>query len=75
MAYVGLVPSEHSTGDSVRRRGITKAENRQARRGLIEASARRTAVTVMERTTPASPYRIAAGTSGPHEGDDCCIQQ
>ena len=31
MAYVGLVPSEHSTGDSVRRGGITKAGNNQAR--------------------------------------------
>lgn len=38
MAYVGLVPSEHSTGDSVRRGGITKAGNNQARRALIEAA-------------------------------------
>ena len=38
MAYVGLVPSEHSTGDSVRRGGITKAGNGQARRALIEAA-------------------------------------
>ena len=35
MAYVGLVPSEHSTGDSVRRGGITKAGNNQARRALL----------------------------------------
>jgi transposase len=38
MAYVGLVPSEHSTGDSVRRGGITKAGNGQARRALIEGA-------------------------------------
>src|SRR5262249_29791983 len=36
MAYVGLVPSEHSSGNSVRRSGITKAGNSQARRALIE---------------------------------------
>src|ERR1700726_2187695 len=38
MAYVGLVPTEHSTGDSVRRGGITKAGNSQARRALIEGA-------------------------------------
>jgi len=38
MAYVGLVPSEHSTGDSVRRGGITKVGNSQARRALIEGA-------------------------------------
>jgi len=38
MAYVGLVPSEHSSGDSVRRGGITKACNSQARRALIEGA-------------------------------------
>jgi transposase len=38
MAYLGLVPSEHSTGEKVRRGGITKAGNRRARRILIECS-------------------------------------
>jgi transposase len=38
MAYLGLVPSEHSSGASVRRGGITKAGNSAARRLLIEAS-------------------------------------
>jgi transposase len=38
MAYVGLVPSEHSSGDNVRRGGITKAGNSQARRALIEGA-------------------------------------
>ena len=38
MAYVGLVPSEHSSSDRTRRGGITKAGNGHARRVLIEAS-------------------------------------
>ncbi len=38
MAYLGLVPSEHSSGSSVRRGGITKAGNSLARRVLIEGA-------------------------------------
>lgn len=38
MAYLGLVPSESSTGDTVQRGPITKAGNRRARRTLIECS-------------------------------------
>ena len=38
MAYLGLVPSEQSSGASVRRGGITKAGNSAARRLLIEAA-------------------------------------
>jgi transposase len=38
MAYLGLVPSEHSSGTSVRRGGITKAGNAHARRVLIEGA-------------------------------------
>lgn len=38
MAYLGLVPSEHSSGASVKRGGITKAGNSVARRLLIEAA-------------------------------------
>jgi len=38
MAYLGLAPSEHSSGASVRRGGITKAGNGAARRLLIEAA-------------------------------------
>ena len=38
MGYLGLVPSESSTGDTVKRGGITKAGNRRARRILVEAS-------------------------------------
>src|SRR6202162_6305062 len=38
MAYLGLVPSEHSSGSSFRRGGITKAGNALARRVLIEGA-------------------------------------
>lgn len=38
MAYLGLVPSEHSSGDSVKRGGITKTGNRHARKVLVEAA-------------------------------------
>jgi hypothetical protein len=38
MSYLGLVPSENSTGDKHRRGAITKAGNTHARRVLIEAS-------------------------------------
>ncbi len=38
MAYLGLVPSEHSSGERVQRGGLTKAGNSHVRRALIEAS-------------------------------------
>jgi transposase len=38
MAYLGLVPSERSTGEAVRRGGLTKAGSRRARRLLVEAA-------------------------------------
>jgi transposase len=38
LAHLGLVPSEHSSGASVRRGGITKAGNVMARRVLIEGA-------------------------------------
>jgi transposase len=38
MAYLGLVPSEESTGDTIKRGSITKAGNRRARRMLVECS-------------------------------------
>jgi len=37
-AYLGLVPSEHSSGDSKRRGAITKTGNTHARRLLVEAA-------------------------------------
>ena len=38
MAYLGLVPREASTGEKVKRGGITKAGNSRARTALIESS-------------------------------------
>ena len=38
MAFLGLVPSEYSTGDKVKRGGITKTGNRRARCILAECS-------------------------------------
>ena len=38
MAYLGLVPSEYSSGDSERRGALTKAGNSHARRVLVEAA-------------------------------------
>jgi transposase len=38
MAYLGLVPSEHSSGPKQRRGGITKAGNGHVRRVLVEAA-------------------------------------
>ena len=60
MAFVGLVPGEHSSGDHRRRGAITKAGNAHVRRVLAEAAwcyrfpARKTAVLQRraERTTP-----------------------
>jgi transposase len=38
MGYLGLVPGERSTGDTVRRLGITKAGNGRVRRALVESA-------------------------------------
>ena len=38
MAYLGLVPLEHSSGDKIKRGGITKTGNSHARKVLIEAA-------------------------------------
>jgi transposase len=38
MAYLGLVPSEESTGDRIKRGSITKAGNLRARRILVESA-------------------------------------
>jgi transposase len=52
MAFLGLVPSERSTGDARRRGGITKTGNTRARKALIEA---------------AWTYRHAAGIGDKHQ--------
>ena len=38
MAFLGLVPRERSTGETVRGTGLTLAGNRRARRVLVEAA-------------------------------------
>lgn len=38
MAYLGLVPSQHSSGERIVHGGLTKTGNRDARRMLIEAA-------------------------------------
>jgi transposase len=38
MSYLGLVPSERSTGNSIKRGPITKAGNTRARRMLVESA-------------------------------------
>jgi transposase len=38
MAYLGLIPSEHSSGGSIHRGGITKTGNQHVRRVLVEAA-------------------------------------
>jgi transposase len=38
MAYLGLVPSEHSSGPRIRRGGITKAGNSRCRHVLVQAA-------------------------------------
>lgn len=53
MGYLGLVPGERSTGDSVRRLGITKAGNGRARRALVEAA---WSYRHLPRTGPAKQY-------------------
>jgi transposase len=64
MAYLGVVPSEHSSGGSTSRGGITKAGNGHVRRVLVEAAwtyrhpARKTAV--LQRCAERHP----AGRSG-----------
>jgi transposase len=36
MAYFGLIPGEQSSGETIRRGGITKTGNAHARRALVE---------------------------------------
>jgi transposase len=38
MAFLGLIPSEHSSGEKTRKGGITKTGNSHARRVLVEAA-------------------------------------
>ena len=57
MAYLGLVPSEHSSGGTRRQGGVTKAGNGTARRMLVEAA-----------WSYRSPATISRGTIAPAGG-------
>jgi hypothetical protein len=58
-AYLDLVPSEHSSGASVTRGGMTKAGNGAARRLLIEAARSSPfPARIRRNTSPASNYEI-----------------
>src|SRR3954449_2496190 len=65
MAYLGLVPSEHSSGSTVRRAGFTKAGNALARRVLIEGAwtYRMSARVSRNFTIVSSPCPRGSGTS------------
>ena len=69
-AFVGLVPSEVSTGSSRRQGAITKTGNGHARRLLIEAAwhhrppYRTPGVDLRRRWEKASPVAVARGTQG-----------
>lgn len=68
-AYLGLVPSEHSSGDSRRQGGITKTGNTHARRLLIEAawhhkSQYRVGAVLQARWDQATPAARARGHLG-----------
>ncbi len=58
MSYVGLTPSEYSSGDRRRLGGITKTGNSHARRALIEAAkAYRHRATVSAQIQVRQPHR------------------
>jgi len=59
MAYIGLVPSEHSSGEKKKRGSITKTGNSHVRRALIEA---------------AQTYRLPARKSRQILKRQCCIK-
>lgn len=69
-AYLGLVPTEYSSGASRSQGGITKTGNGHARRLLIEAAwhhrqpYRTPAVTIRKRWEAASPAAVARGHAG-----------
>jgi transposase len=64
MSYVGLVPSECSSGERERRGGITKTGNRHVRRLLVEAAwhhRHRSALSVpLKRRREGQPARVLA---------------
>jgi len=68
MGDLGLVPSEHSSGERTRRGSITKTGNAHAQRLLTEAAFRRTSAASASRRVPCPPARgvreVACHTDG-----------
>ena len=75
MAYLGLVPSEHSSGSSIRRGEITKAGNFLARRALIEGAwtYRMQARVSRKLHDRLEPLSSTSGTSPGRRGSVCAI--
>src|SRR6266545_2313367 len=57
MAFVGLVPSEHSSGEKRRQGSITKVGNSHVRRLLVEANPSRRSSSPVRASSPASSGR------------------
>ena len=60
MGYLGLVPSEHSTGDRQRRGALTKTGNGRARKALIEAAWTYTRPAKMPKAPARQPAEVRA---------------
>jgi transposase len=63
MAFLGLVPSEHSSSDSRRQGSITKAGNGHVRRVFVEAAwhyRHRPSITSLRRRRQGQPARVVA---------------
>jgi len=63
MAFLGLVPSEHSSSDSRRQGSITKAGNGHVRRVFVEAAwhyRHRPSITSLHRRRQGQPARVVA---------------
>jgi transposase len=71
MAYLGLVPSEYSSGETPRRGGLTKAGHTHARRVLVEAAwpyrHRPTAGRALARRSQAQPEEVVGQAWRAHQ--------
>jgi len=66
MSFLGLVPAESSTGDTVKRKGLTLAGNRRARRTLVEAAWTNTASLHRRPAEAGVRYRLESTASAVH---------
>ena len=72
MSYVGLVPSECSSGQSRRQGSITKAGNGHVRRLLIEARGISANAPASARSSPASAAKTRSCSSAPGAPSNAC---